>query len=132
MRRVPHLEKVVLRYTGQHYRVYSVKWIWEGYGGMTYNDKKVIKIREDQLKTYVVLWHEMGHVVKDRDFQHLWESEYEAQKWALVELKNLKKYKLYRKSIEYVKEWVNEADVNPTPADDAYYKAAVKLLKEFK
>lgn len=133
MRRLPNLEKIVLHYTGQKYRVYSVKWIWNGYGAMTYNNEKIIKISEDQLKSPEILWHEMGHVVKDRDFQKLWQAEYEAQKWALLELKNLKKLKLYRKSLKYVKEWIKEpTEENQTPSDEAYYRAAIKLLKEFK
>ena len=132
MQRVSRLEKVIKKYTGEDYKVYALKYIKDGYAGLTLEDKKIIYIREDHLRFTPVFWHEMGHIVADRDGQTLEQSEYGAERWALQTQLQFKHSSLYKQSLNWIKTSWLDISVHITPSDKAHYIAGQKLVKEFK
>ena len=66
MNRIKKLEKYIKRYAGIEVKVYSIKWLWGGYGAYAKTSQNYIKICEYQLENdglcyRPTIWHEMGH-----------------------------------------------------------------------
>lgn len=129
MKRQFKLEKYIKRFTGKEYKVYSAKFLLDGYGAVTLVGPRIIKIVEDQLNEKPVIWHEMGHVVFDSMPQTLEESEYNAQMWALRELLKLGYRKIFEASILWIKnDWLDSE--KPTPSDIAYASVRARILNQ--
>jgi len=130
-KRSKKLEQLILSATGQHYKVYVKKFIHGGYGATTYNSRKIIHIRQDQLNCVALIWHEMGHIVRDRDGQTLIEAEYDAQMWALTTLVLRKQIEDFEESLAWIKyDW--RASEKETARDDIYVKVRAKILKKLR
>lgn len=128
LKRLRNYEKLIKKATGHNYKVFVVNWIHGGYGAICYNGKKFIKVSKDQVGFLPLFWHEMGHIVMDRDGQTFFEAEYNAQAWALNDLLQRKQKVLYKQSINWIRtRWGKTG----TASDELYSLVRAKILRRF-
>lgn len=121
------LEKYIKRFTGKIYKVYSFRYIHDGYAAITDTVNKRLDILHEQVNIKPVIWHEMGHIIFDHIDASPLEDEYNAQMWALGELLKRGYTKIFEESIEWIKNDWPDTD-NPTPTDEVYLIVRDKIL----
>jgi len=82
-----------------------VKKFWDLVGAKAWPKKQRISFTEDHLDYKPLIWHEMGHLKTQITGYFSIKDEVKAQMWALKELKRRGYKKLYKESVDYVKDW---------------------------
>jgi len=105
MKRNKKLEKYIKRMSGIAVEVRVVKKFWDLVGAKAWPEKQRITFAEDELDYKPLIWHEMGHLKTQITAYFSIKDEVSAQMWALRELRKRGYRKLYKESVDYVKEW---------------------------
>lgn len=127
-----YIHKYIKHMFGLDVKIKIVHHFWGRFGAMAWRGDKnhchLIKITESLVKDSeclsYMLWHEVGHLftasVKNRGYKN----EVNAQIWAMKNMKKRGYNKLYKKSINYVKDWI----IGVECAEKNMYKKAGKII----
>lgn len=101
------LKKYIKRYTKKDVKIHLIKYFRNepNIGAKYFIKKNLLIIVKSELDYRPLIWHEMGHIATSPTSEFCVKNEVNAQLWVMKNLKKLKYKKLYKESIEYIKDW---------------------------